>query len=140
MISLTSELKNLVYIFRILAESTRVLVLVFHIDFHFNGLSIDVNSFTLLVIDQALIYEVVKQVLRNVIVSHGVPSHLHLVEIVFLSEDVRHHTLIIHQVNLKGVPQINVCVLLPDHLQTSCSLGVRAWDHLLNVEFVGITD
>ena len=138
-ISLACELKDLIDVFCILTESARILVLTFHVDLHFKGLTVCFGALTFCVVDQSLVYKSFKNRFGDVIIRHWVSCHLHLVEIFILSDDVSHHTLVVHQVNFESVTQIDICMLLPDDLKACRRLGDWAWDHLLNVELIGIT-
>ena len=108
MISLACELKDLVNIFRILSESTRILVLALHIYLHFKGLPISFGTLTFGMVNQSLIQKSIEKRFGNVIIRHGVSCHLHLVEILVLSDDVSHHALVVHQVNLESVAQVDI--------------------------------
>lgn len=138
-ISLACELKDLIDIFRILTESARILVLALHINLHFKGLPISFGALTFGMINQSLVHKSLENRFGNVIICHGVSCHLHLVEILVLSDDISHHALVVHQVNLKSIAQVDIWMLLPDDLKACRRLGDWTWDHLLNVELISIT-
>ena len=67
-ISLASELEHLVHVLGILSEATGVLILVFNIYLHFDGLAINGDPLTLAVVDKSLVDKLIEQDLGNVIV------------------------------------------------------------------------
>ena len=102
-ISLACELENLINVFRILTESTSVLILTFHINFHLESLAIGGGALALGVIDQSLVDKSLEKGFWNMLICHGVSCHLHLVEVFALSDNVGHHALVVHQVDLQIV-------------------------------------
>ena len=115
-ISLTSKLEHLIHVFGILREPSCVLVLIFNINLHFDGLAINFDALAFRVIDKSLIDELIEQYLWKIVVCHRVPCHLQLIEIVLLSDDISHNALIVHQTHLESVSHLNLTMLLPDDL------------------------
>ena len=70
MISLACELKDLIDVFRILTESARILVLAFHVDLHFKGLTVSFGALTFGVVDQSLVHKSFKNRFGDVIIRH----------------------------------------------------------------------
>ena len=116
MVSLTGELKDLIDIFGILSEATRILILVFYVYLNMQLLmiffiffSVDVfrlrkltnfEKFTLTVFKAILLDEFLEQWSGDIVINHGVPGHLELIEIGWVRNDVGLHTLVVDEVDL----------------------------------------
>lgn len=116
MISLASKFENLVNILGILPESTRVLILVFHVDldvqflmlffvlFYFDIFCLrkfaHFEEVTLAVFEAFLLNEFLEESLGYIVVNHGVSSHLELVEVFRICYYISLHTLVVNEMDL----------------------------------------
>jgi len=96
-VPLASEFEDLIDVLGGGTKPSCVLVLVLNVDFYFKNLLVLVllfwvrNLYTLTqrMVQSDLLDELLEHSFRDVVVSHGVPCHLKLVEIRFRSDDVR---------------------------------------------------